>query len=488
MPLPLLAAALPFAMSAIGSGVSAFTQSRAAKNNLRAQQQRQNQIDAGAAQNAQQMNGMGDIASLLASMSGADFNSKQAAPTGFSFDPMTGQQISAPQFNATTAGFSGTSGVNANTAGPVGADMVDLDGLFSGAGSQAYNTGQDSLMQFLRADPASKMAGSNNVLQEIAATGLPSNMTDMFSAAANVNRDNNAELLASITGQSRSVGERFGSATRRLEGDTVRRLANEQSLQNSQFAMQAGESAANRRLGAATQLGQFQLQGAGQQLGASQSLMGAGQAERQLTLQALLANQSAGLQAGQFNAAQSNQMGQFNAGQTNQISQFNAGQFNQNSQFNAAAQNQAGSQNAANLLQSLMANQQSGNRANEFNANLGLQANQINNSQAMQAIFGNNQQAMSERGMRQTGMAQAGGLMGQQSGLLNQLLGIRAGVQTPQMSPQGAGAMGGGFQDFASLLAAYQRMQSGSVPSVPNVYIPPINIGSVPGANLGFTR
>ncbi len=390
MPAPLVAAA---GISLLGSGINALFGANTASKNLKAQREQQQYVRGQAAKNAQQINQQfSGLSQLLQSLSGAPVEQQQANPERIQFDPITGMSI--------------------------GASGVDTDALFSGAGSKGFNVGQDALMQFLRADPTGKMQGANGVLQEIAQTGLPSNLTPIFEQAANVNRDNNAELLASLTGQSRSLGQRFGSATQRIEADTARRLANEQSLQNSQLALQAGEAAAGRRLNAASTLGGFQLQGAGQ-------LLNAGQAQTQTLLQALLAN----------------------AGNQQQADTFNA-----NTAFNTA----------------------------QFNANSGMQATQNNNAQMLQAIFGNNQSNIAARGLQQQGLSQAAGIAGQQGSLLNQLLALQAGQPAPQGSPAGGMAIGSAFNDLASILTAYNQYGSGNrIPSVPNVYIPPVDIGRI---------
>lgn len=417
-----------------------FGQARANRQNFRAQQERQRQIDAGAQQNATQINSqLGGLAGILSAFAQTPLNSERATATAFQFDPITGQQVTAPTFGAAQAGL----------ASPISADMINTEDVFSGGGSRGFNVGQDALMQFLRADPEGRMTGANGTLQEIAQTGLPSNLSSMFADATAVNQANNADILASITGQSRSVGQRFGSATRRIEGETARRLANEQALQNSQFALQAGEAAANRRLSAASQLGSFQLQGAGQ-------LLNAGQNERALLASLLQGNQQANLAANQFNA----------------------GQANANAQFNASSQNQVSAQNAANLLQSLLSNQQANNQLAQFNVTAGMQANQQNNAAAMQAIFGNNQQMLNERQLAQSAAGQAGSISGQQGALLNQLLGIRAGAPVPQMQGNTATAIGSGMQDLATLFAAYNRFGGNRAPGMPATqYIAPIDLG-----------
>jgi len=381
--------AIPFmamaGASLLGSGISAFGAARVNKQNLQAQQQRQRQIDQQAAQNS------GLIGNLFNGLQGQLGN----------LAPVQGQQATA----------------NAFSFDPLQASQVDLGSVTGGAGGQTFNAGQDGLMQFLRADPMGKMQGTNGILQEIAATGLPSDLSSIFTQASQVNQDNNADLLARVTGTGGGLGQRFGSATQRIAGDTARRLANEQSLQNSQLALQTAEAASGRRLNAASQLGQFQLQGNAQ-------LMGAGQQQQAMILQAALANQQA-----------QNQMGQ-------------------------------------------------------FNVNAGMQANQQNNAQAMQAIFGNNAQMLNERQAQLQQLGIGGQLAGQQSQAMNQILGVRAGVQAPQAGPvNGATAFGGGLQDLATIMQLYNRygQSQSQIPFVPTMPIAPIDIGPIP-YNLNQTR
>ena len=415
MPIPFIAMA---GASLLGSGIQAFGAARTNRQNLRAQQQRQQQLDQAAGQNASQISTLfGNLQGQLGALQ--PIQGQQADPNAFSFNPLQGAQITSQGFNPSFAAL----------PGQVAGSSVDLNGIM-GAGSQAFNAGQDGLMQFLRSDPAGKMQGTNAVLQEIAATGLPSDISSLFTQASAVNRDNNADLLAQATGTGGGLGQRFGSATQRVAGDTARRLANEQSLQNSQLALQVAEAAAGRRLGAASQLGQFQLQGNSQ-------LLGAGQGQQQLALQAALANQQNAFNTGTFNA--------------------NLGA--QNAQFNAGAANQAGATNAAQALQALMANQQSTNQANQFNVNAGMNANQL----AMQAIFGNNAQQLNERQAMLQQIGMGGQFAGQQGQLMNQNMGLRFSQPVPQAAQQnGFSALGGGFSDIASLMALYNRYNQGS--------------------------
>jgi hypothetical protein len=427
---------IPAAASLIGSGISALSGSRTAANNLRAQQQRQASIDAGAATNASQINSQyGGISDLLKSLLATPYNSQQAS-TNFGFNPLTSQQVSAGGYDPSTMAL----------PNKVAASSINTSAI---TGNQGYNVGQDALMQFLRADPSGKMQGTNGVLQEIAATGLPSDLSSIFASAHNVNASNNADLLASVTGTSKSVGQRFGSASQRIAGDTARRLADEQSLQNSQLALQAGDAAANRRLSAASTLGQFQLSGAN-------SLLSSGQAQSAQILQALLANQSTDLSAQNINANLASNAGQFNANAANQASQF-------------GIQSQ---------LQAALANQQANNQVGQFNVNAGFQAGQLGNA----AIGQNNAQTLAQRAMQLQGVQVGGQLAGQQSSLLNQLLAIRAGQPTPQQQPgtSTGNAIGSTFQDLASILQLYNRYgqqpQAPSASSVGNVFIPQVNI------------
>ncbi len=413
--------AIPFVAMAgaqlIGSGINALAGANAAKRNERAQRERQQMIDRGAAQNAQMINGgIGANAGFLRQIAEMQYNTQRANPTGYQFDPITGQQISAGQGMA----------FQSNPMG-MGSDDIDIGQLFSNSDGKGFNVGQDALMQFLRADPQGKMEGTNGILQEIAATGLPSDLSSVFMAANEVNSANNADILGQVAGGARSVGQRFGSASQRIVGETGRRLAQEQSLQNSQLAFSAAEAASGRRLSAAGQLSGMQLQAGSQR--ASQ------------VLQAALANQ--------------------------QNQQFRANLGQQNSQFNAGAANQMQSQNLQMALQASLANQAAGNRANEFNAQTGFAVNQGNNAQLLQALGLNNQQALAERGQTLSAYQASGQAQQQQAALLNQLLAIRSGTQTPQSVSSNPG---NGFMDLASLMAGYNRYGSGMTPSVVDPY------------------
>jgi hypothetical protein len=59
---------------------------------------------------------------------------------------------------------------------------------------------------------------------------------------------------------------------------------------------------------------------------------------------------------------------------------------------------------------------------------------------------------------------------------LNQILGIRAGQGAPQATGQNvAGALGGGFQDLATIMQLFNRFGGGNRPSVVDPAIQPMS-------------
>lgn len=111
---------------------------------------------------------------------------------------------------------------------------MDFSKAFGG-GNQAWNTGQDALMQFLREDPY--------------------DTTELFKSWEPIEARSLNEALAGAFGQATGLGQRFGSAMMREEGK-VRGEAAENAIARREGAqMQNYESTKGRQMQAAGALG-----------------------------------------------------------------------------------------------------------------------------------------------------------------------------------------------------------------------------------------
>jgi hypothetical protein len=165
--------------------------------------------------------------------------------------------------------------------------------------NEAFNTGQDSLMQLLRSNPLGRtMQG----LEGMAATGDPFDTSNMFSTLEHVDARQRSRALADLRAGSSGLGQRFGSSMMRGEEDLVERLLENTSARNAQIQMGAHESAQGRRLQASNQLGGM----VGQQADMANTLanLGLGQEQSAQTMMQLLLGgygQLSGMQAGRQN-------------------------------------------------------------------------------------------------------------------------------------------------------------------------------------------
>lgn len=126
-------------------------------------------------------------------------------------------------------------------------DLLQSGGLFD---NQAFNTGQDALMQSLRSDPI--------------------DTTELFASWEPLEMRALDEALAGAFGQSSGLGQRFGSAMMREEGqvrgqaaeqNTARRAGTSVDLATKNAEMQALAAQILSSLG--VQQGQAQMQGLG---------------------------------------------------------------------------------------------------------------------------------------------------------------------------------------------------------------------------------
>lgn len=129
-------------------------------------------------------------------------------------------------------------------------------------GSEEWNTGQDALMQMLRADPTDS--------------------AEMFEAWEPLERRALNNALSEAWGQSSGLGQRFGSAMLREEGRVRGEAAENAAARRTQTVVGLEESARDRSLQAANILGnqelsagQLILQALAQRIGGAQALAGA---------------------------------------------------------------------------------------------------------------------------------------------------------------------------------------------------------------------
>lgn len=234
------------ALSAIGSGYNAYTQDRAARRARRDQQ--------GILDEARRMRQSGPGASedLIRQLLG------QSA-SGASFVPQ----------------------------------MIDFGSL---PGMSAFNTGQDSLMQMLRAGPGAV----DKSLASMVETGNPFDTSPLFDALGVQDRRARDEGLASVYAGASGLGERFGTATARGATDFLTRFTEGLNTRNAGIASGAYEAAQGRRLQAAGQItGREQVLA-----GIAQALQSAGLNMADLGLRATGANNQAGIAAAGLNQSQ----------------------------------------------------------------------------------------------------------------------------------------------------------------------------------------
>jgi hypothetical protein len=121
-----------------------------------------------------------------------------------------------------------------------------------------FNVGQDGGMQFMRSSPGGA------AISELSETGSPFDTSEMFDALQPVRGRQLNEGLAALRAGAPGLGQRFGSAMLRNEGQTVLEHLQNIAAQDSQMQFQAHESAQGRRLqasqiGFGSELGFLQL-------------------------------------------------------------------------------------------------------------------------------------------------------------------------------------------------------------------------------------
>ena len=109
-----------------------------------------------------------------------------------------------------------------------------------------WNTGQDSVMQSLRADPLRQSFASN--IGGLMETGDPFDTSELFAALQPIRQRARTEALGDLRAGAPGLGQRFGTAMMRGEEDLVQQLLEDQNVQDAGIQMESHENAQNRRL------------------------------------------------------------------------------------------------------------------------------------------------------------------------------------------------------------------------------------------------
>lgn len=122
---------------------------------------------------------------------------------------------------------------------------------------EAFNTGQDALMQMLRSNPNQQTL---NQLNSMVATGDPFDTSNMFKTLQAVDDRQRARGLADLRAGATGLGQRFGSSMMQGEQDLVGQLLDTSAARNAQIQQGAYEAAQGRRLQAAGQIADINQQ------------------------------------------------------------------------------------------------------------------------------------------------------------------------------------------------------------------------------------
>lgn len=326
--------------------------------------------------------------------------------------------------------------VQAQQLGQVGGVNVPTVGTNLSVGTQGYNTGQDALMQALRASPTPGLdpTGQYALMQQASnpaqfdMSGTAKSLTDL----SNFNLQNSLDQLHASAGD---LGKRFGTGMQNAEAQLRGSVQNNLNATLAPLYQQSFESAQGRQLGAAQSLNQnalglggLQTNLFGTQLGALQNAGQLGLAGAQLSQQAQTTNAANQLAASQANAQNMLQAGLATQGANVNIGLANQGAALQASQLTAAQQLAAQQANAANALQ-----------AGQFNAGQSYNAQQQNIANMMNmGQFGatQNYQAQQQNiaNMLNLGQMNLGAQM--QAGLAGQSLQAQLALANQQMQGQ----------------------------------------------------
>lgn len=174
---------------------------------------------------------------------------------------------------------------------PGGAESALMDFLRTISSNAGINSGQDALMQQLRADPSKQQTYVDDTIRGVATRADPFAAGGSYENLDRLNQLDTRRQVAGLRGSASSVGGRFGSNAATAESTLREGLATQQGAQRATLAEQfqnlrlqaaalgnARESSArDARIQAATASGQL---GLGQIGALLQALMGAGGLEQ----------------------------------------------------------------------------------------------------------------------------------------------------------------------------------------------------------------
>lgn len=159
---------------------------------------------------------------------------------------------------------------------------VNVPSAASLLGGQGYNTGQDALMQLLRANPQTQVDAS---LEGMMQTGNPFDTSKLFEALNTQDQRQTAQMLGQLQGSAGSLGERFGSSMLGSQNDLLAQLSEQFGTRNAQIAQGSHEAAQSRKLEATSQATGREQFGTQMQQAVAQLLTQLGMGEAQLGLQ-----------------------------------------------------------------------------------------------------------------------------------------------------------------------------------------------------------
>lgn len=324
------------------------------------------------------------------------------------------QDTPAAQYNPSQLGQAPTIG------SPMQQNITPFEGSQAGPlaqfnpsmiGTQGVNTGQDPLMQMMRANVSTPPGSPDPMTQ--AGLGQFDN-TNLMNALKSQDQQLLDEQVNQLHGSAGDFGKRFGTDMMRNEAQLRNQFATNIAAQNAQLQSQSFENAAGRNL------------------------------------QGLLANQQAGLQAGLQNQQLGAQLGMFNAGNQQQAGL-------QGQQLNQLI----GSQNQQSALQALLANQGLAGQYGLANQNAMNQAGQFNASMLQNQNQFGAQQGNIYNQLVMSGLMNAAGLQNQQMGQNISLLGILGGLGIPQQQVNPMYGAIGDAATTAGMLPMLMQMMGG---------------------------
>lgn len=258
------AQAIPIITAAAGQGLGIAGQGRANRqvDDIKKMLTGMFQTGPGAAESfLMQMFGMptggGNFAGLPARGNQLDFN--EFAPeqwAQFFGNPMAQTAASTTGRNPRFLSGNGRLSTGGSTSARGGPSLDMMGGTGGSPGIPSIfqmpmlNSGNDGLMQLLRGS-----GGAGRTLNELATTGNPFDVSQMFTSLQPIEDRMLEETLGDLYGSFSGPGQRFGTAAMRGASDLRGRALEDAMLRRSQISQSAFEAAQGRRLGASQLIG-----------------------------------------------------------------------------------------------------------------------------------------------------------------------------------------------------------------------------------------